>query len=77
MSTTGDRATTTHRRAGLMLGLATLGFALNFWAWALLSPLAVSFTAALHLSPFQQSLLVAVPVAASRSARSPTASGAG
>jgi NNP family nitrate/nitrite transporter-like MFS transporter len=45
-----------------MLGLATLGFALNFWAWALLSPLAISFTAALHLSSFQQSLLVAVPV---------------
>jgi NNP family nitrate/nitrite transporter-like MFS transporter len=45
-----------------MLGMATLGFALNFWAWALLSPLAVSFTAALHLSAFQQSLLVAVPV---------------
>jgi NNP family nitrate/nitrite transporter-like MFS transporter len=45
-----------------MLAMATLGFALNFWAWALLSPLAVSFTAALHLSSFQQSLLVAVPV---------------
>ena len=45
-----------------MLGLATLGFALCFWAWALLSPLAVSFTAALHLTPFQQALLVAVPV---------------
>jgi NNP family nitrate/nitrite transporter-like MFS transporter len=45
-----------------MLGMATLGFALNFWAWALLSPLAVSFTAALDLSSFQQSLLVAVPV---------------
>ena len=44
-----------------MLGLATLGFALCFWAWALLSPLAVSFTAALHLTPFQQALLVAVP----------------
>ena len=47
---------------GLMLGMATLGFALCFWAWALLSPLAVSFTAALHLTSFQQSLLVAVPV---------------
>jgi NNP family nitrate/nitrite transporter-like MFS transporter len=45
-----------------MLGMATLGFALNFWAWALLSPLAVSFTAALKLSSFQQALLVAVPV---------------
>jgi MFS transporter, NNP family, nitrate/nitrite transporter len=45
-----------------MLALATIGFAVNFWAWALLSPLAVKFTAALHLSSFQQSLLVAVPV---------------
>jgi len=45
-----------------MLAMATLGFALNFWAWALLSPLAVTFTTALDLSPFQQSLLVAVPV---------------
>ena len=61
MSTTGER-TATHSRAGLMLAMATVGFALNFWAWALLSPLAVSFTAALHLTPFQQSLLVAVPV---------------
>jgi NNP family nitrate/nitrite transporter-like MFS transporter len=61
MSTTGER-TTTSGRAGLMLAVATLGFALNFWAWALLSPLAVSFTAALKLSSFQQALLVAVPV---------------
>jgi NNP family nitrate/nitrite transporter-like MFS transporter len=61
MSTTGA-PTATNSRAGLMLGLATLGFALCFWAWALLSPLAVSFTAALHLTPFQQALLVAVPV---------------
>jgi NNP family nitrate/nitrite transporter-like MFS transporter len=45
-----------------MLALATIGFAVNFWAWALLSPLATKFTAALHLSSFQQSLLVAVPV---------------
>jgi NNP family nitrate/nitrite transporter-like MFS transporter len=45
-----------------MLALATVGFAVNFWAWALLSPLAVKFTAALHLSSFQQALLVAVPV---------------
>jgi len=46
----------------VMLAVATLGFAVNFWAWALLSPLAVKFTAALHLSSFQQALLVAVPV---------------
>ncbi|WIN00788.1 MFS transporter [Actinoplanes oblitus] len=45
-----------------MLALATIGFAVNFWAWALLSPLAVKFQAALGLSSFQQALLVAVPV---------------
>ncbi|WP_430781886.1 MFS transporter [Actinoplanes sp. G11-F43] len=49
-------------RAGLMLTLATVGFAVNFWAWALLSPLAVRFTADLGLTSFQQALLVAVPV---------------
>ncbi|GAA1595571.1 MFS transporter [Actinoplanes couchii] len=52
----------TPRRAGLMLALATIGFAVNFWAWALLSPLATTFQTALDLSPFQQALLVAVPV---------------
>src|SRR5580765_5979036 len=61
MSTKAGESTTI-RRPGLMLGLATLGFALCFWAWALLSPLAVAITAALHLTPFQQALLVAVPV---------------
>ncbi|MBO3740198.1 MFS transporter [Actinoplanes sp. NEAU-H7] len=45
-----------------MLFLATLGFALNFWAWALLSPLASRFQAELGLTSFQQALLVAVPV---------------
>ncbi|GGN20541.1 NNP family nitrate/nitrite transporter-like MFS transporter [Actinoplanes campanulatus] len=50
------------RSAGLMLALATIGFAVNFWAWALLSPLATKFQAALDLTPFQQALLVAVPV---------------
>jgi len=49
-------------RANLMLALATIGFAVNFWAWALLSPLGPGFKLALHLSFFQQSLLVAVPV---------------
>ena len=62
MSTTAGDPTRAAGRAGLMLGMATVGFALNFWAWALLSPLAVSFTTALDLSAFQQSLLVAVPV---------------
>jgi NNP family nitrate/nitrite transporter-like MFS transporter len=49
-------------RAVLMLGLATLGFALNFWAWALLSPLGPRLRETLHLTAFQQALLVAVPV---------------
>lgn len=49
-------------RAWLMLGLATVGFAVNFWAWALLSPLGPRFKDSLGLSSFQQSLLVAVPV---------------
>ncbi|MGW0705510.1 MFS transporter [Streptomyces sp. NPDC002643] len=45
-----------------MLALATAGFAVNFWAWALLSPLGPRFKDSLGLSSFQQSLLVAVPV---------------
>jgi NNP family nitrate/nitrite transporter-like MFS transporter len=50
------------RQQVLMLTLATVGFAVNFWAWALLSPLAPKFKDVLHLSSFQQALLVAVPV---------------
>lgn len=49
-------------RAWLMLALATVGFAVNFWAWALLSPLGPRFKDGLDLSSFEQSLLVAVPV---------------
>jgi NNP family nitrate/nitrite transporter-like MFS transporter len=50
------------RRAGLMLALATVGFAVNFWAWALLSPLGPRLKDSLQLSAFSQALLVAVPV---------------
>lgn len=49
-------------RPVVMLALATLGFAINFWAWALLSPLGSRFKDTLLLSSFEQSLLVAVPV---------------
>ncbi|MEU6524504.1 NarK/NasA family nitrate transporter [Streptomyces sp. NPDC046924] len=45
-----------------MLALATIGFAVNFWAWALLSPLGPRFHDTLDLTSFEQSLLVAVPV---------------
>jgi MFS transporter, NNP family, nitrate/nitrite transporter len=50
------------RRRAVMLAMATIGFAVNFWAWALLSPLGPRFKDSLHLSSFQQALLVAVPV---------------
>lgn len=56
----GDRTVTGART--LMLVLATVGFALNFWAWALLSPLAPRFRDDLGLNSFQESLVVAVPV---------------
>ncbi|RKS78908.1 NNP family nitrate/nitrite transporter-like MFS transporter [Actinomadura pelletieri DSM 43383] len=46
----------------LMLVVATVGFAVNFWAWALLSPLGPRFKDELTLSSFETSLLVAVPV---------------
>ena len=45
-----------------MLTLATIGFAINFWAWALLSPLGPRYKDLLSLSGSQQALLVAVPV---------------
>lgn len=45
-----------------MLVLATLGFLVNFWAWALISPLGAAYRDELGLSSFQQALLVAVPV---------------
>src|SRR6516164_7349259 len=54
--------TTAGRRPYVMLGMATVGFALTFWAWALLSPLGAHFKQALGLSSFQQALIVAVPV---------------
>lgn len=50
------------RRPYLMLGLAVTGFALTFWAWALLSPLGAHFKQALGLTSFQQALIVALPV---------------
>src|SRR6185437_7514185 len=55
-------APSSSRQPYLMLGMATVGFALNFWAWALLSPLGAHFKQSLSLSSFDQALLVAVPV---------------
>ncbi|MEU0542635.1 MFS transporter [Nocardia sp. NPDC005978] len=44
------------------LTLATLAFALTFWAWNLIGPLSSSYTDDLGLSPGQTSMLVATPV---------------
>ena len=48
--------------AGRMLVLAMLGFMVNFWAWALISPLGAAYRDQLGLTVFQQAVLVAVPV---------------
>lgn len=61
-STTIAKGTASGARPAVMLGVAVLGFAVNFWAWALLSPLAIRFATELKLTPFQQALVVAVPV---------------
>jgi NNP family nitrate/nitrite transporter-like MFS transporter len=53
------------RSPWLMLGLATAGFAVNFWAWALISPLGPMFRDQGTLGELTESdvaLLVAVPV---------------
>lgn len=65
-----DRAGPTEGRvatgsAWVMLGVATLGFALNFWAWALVSPLGPLFRGSGRLGELSESdvsLMVAVPV---------------
>ncbi|HET8600163.1 MAG TPA: MFS transporter [Segeticoccus sp.] len=48
--------------AGRMLVLATCGFTVCFWAWALISPLGSTYADELHLDGFQQALVVSVPV---------------
>ncbi|WFF04660.1 MFS transporter [Micromonospora sp. WMMD1076] len=48
--------------APLQLAVSTLGFLVNFWAWALLGPLGPGIKERLGLSFAAQSLLVAVPV---------------
>jgi NNP family nitrate/nitrite transporter-like MFS transporter len=58
-------STETTRSPWLMLAMATVGFAVNFWAWALISPLGPLFrdTGALGtLTESDVALLVAVPV---------------
>ncbi|GEA84612.1 MAG: MFS transporter [Cellulomonas sp.] len=58
-STTSAPATTGR---ALNLALATWTFAITFWAWNLIGPLAVRYTDELSLSAPQKSLLIATPV---------------
>ncbi|MET9386006.1 MFS transporter [Streptomyces sp. NPDC002928] len=58
----GPGATSPGATAWINLALATVGIAVNFWAWGLISPLGPTYKQHLDLSSFQQSLLVAVPV---------------
>lgn len=60
-----DRSRVATRSPWLMLSMATLGFAVNFWAWALISPLGPLFRTTGTLGVLTESdvaLLVAVPV---------------
>jgi len=63
--TTPDIVETRTGSPGLMLAMATLGFAVNFWAWALISPLGPLFRDSGALGQLTESdvaLMVAVPV---------------
>jgi NNP family nitrate/nitrite transporter-like MFS transporter len=62
------------RSPWLMLALATIGFAVNFWAWALISPLGPMFRDSGALGTLSESdvaLMVAVPVLAGSLGRIP------
>ncbi|WP_067471755.1 nitrate/nitrite transporter [Actinomadura hibisca] len=61
-NTAAGAAGTTGRGAGFNLALATWTFAINFWAWNLVGPLSAAYARDLRLSPFQTSMLVAIPV---------------
>lgn len=65
MSTPQDTAAVRSSTPWVMLAMATIGFAVNFWAWALISPIGPLFrdTGQIGaLTEFDVSLLVAVPV---------------
>jgi NNP family nitrate/nitrite transporter-like MFS transporter len=64
VSTTASTPTTATALQGrtLNLWLALLAFAITFWAWNIIGPLAVQYAAELDLDATQQSLLIATPV---------------
>lgn len=62
VSTAAPAAAIDSGAAKLNLLLATLAFAISFWAWNLIGPLGVRYTAELGLSATQKSVLVAIPI---------------
>jgi MFS transporter, NNP family, nitrate/nitrite transporter len=64
-------ATGSQPGAGRALALATAALGVNFWAWNLLAPLAPTYQQLLDLTPFQVSVLVAVPALVGSLARIP------
>lgn len=61
-STRATETTADLRGQGRNLALATLAFAVSFWAWNVVGPLGVRYAAELDLTSSQKSLLVAIPV---------------
>lgn len=62
MSTTAPSVALPKAGQARNLTLATIAFALTFWAWNLIGPMAVKYAQDLHLTTSQKSLLVATPV---------------
>ena len=64
MTASADTADQTALQRGQSknLALATLAFAISFWAWNMIAPLGVRYTEQLGLSAGEKSLLVAIPV---------------
>ena len=62
MTSTAASDTTLQTGQTKNLVLALLGFTITFWAWNIIAPLGVRYSAELGLSPSQASLLVAMPV---------------
>jgi MFS transporter, NNP family, nitrate/nitrite transporter len=61
-SARSPKGTSAPSSAGSMLALATVGFMVCFWAWALIGPLGSAYASDLGLTALQASLVVAVPV---------------
>ncbi|QWF22462.1 MFS transporter [Nocardioides sp. LMS-CY] len=64
MSHTSDTAVVPDLRSGQSknLALATLAFAVSFWAWNMIAPLGVRYAESMGLTSGEKSLLVATPV---------------